>query len=110
MQVLVNPDGTVTRESFSSVVRMQDDAGVWKDVDYTLVKGPDGSYAPKWAPAQVSVGGGGHEVASVDFADGGSARITWPEELPEPTVEGGVATFEVSDSVDLLVALTARVW
>jgi RHS repeat-associated protein len=42
----------------------------------------------------------------VRLGDGRSVAVTWPEPLPEPTVEGGVATFKVSESADLVVATT----
>lgn len=106
-QTFVNADGTLTDEQYGSPVRVQDDEGDWQDVDLDLIKQADGSYAPKASPVDVTVNGGSSKEASrVTFDDGQSLAVTWPEVLPEPTVDGGVATFKVSDAADLLVTTT----
>ncbi|WP_424923845.1 DNRLRE domain-containing protein [Aeromicrobium yanjiei] len=81
----------------------------WVDVDYTLTKQPDGSWAPKAAPVDVSINGGSpKEAARVTFDDGESVAVTWPQNLPEPTVSGGVATYKLSNATDLLLAVTSN--
>jgi hypothetical protein len=104
--VLAKPDGSWTSKSYLAPVRvMKDDK--WVDVDYTLAKNADGSWAPKASPVDVTIdGGGASEAARVTFDDGQSVAVTWPEALPEPTVDGGVATYKVSDSSDLIVTVT----
>lgn len=106
-RTLVNPDGTLTDEQAGGPVRVQDDAGAWEEVDFDLEQQADGSYAPKAVSGDVVVGGGGNnEAAKVTFEDGTSLAVTWPEKLPEPTVEGGTATYELSESTDLLIVVT----
>jgi RHS repeat-associated protein len=103
---VVNPDGTNTMQDFGSPVRVQGDDGSWADVDFDLVKQADGSYAPKVSATETVVGGGGTtSVAGVRFDDASTLGVTWPEELPEPTVEGGVATYKIDEAMDLVVAV-----
>ncbi len=105
-RTFANPDGTFTREDFGAPVRVQR-KGTWVDVDYSLVKQADGSYAPKAAPVDVSVGGAGTATAAtVTFEDGEQLDVTWPGTLPKPTVSGGVATYKLSKATDLLVSVT----
>ena len=103
---MVNPDGTHTLQDFGSPVRVQDAAGAWADVDFDLEKKSDGSYAPKVSATDTKVGGGGSgSAADVSFDDGSALGVTWPTELPEPTVEGGVATYKIDEAMDLVVAV-----
>lgn len=107
-QTFVNADGTLTDEQYGSPVRVQDEDGAWEGVDLDLVEQTDGSYAPKASTADVTVNGGSSkEAARVTFDDERSVAVTWPEALPEPTVDGGVATYKVSDTADLLVTTTS---
>jgi len=103
----VNPDGTWTTEDHGSPIRVMQD-GDWHDVDLDLVKQADGTWVPNVSPADVVVdGGGSSEAGKVSFGDGTSLAVTWPDgTLPTPTVEGGVATYKVSDTTDLLVTMT----
>lgn len=104
--VVANPDHTWTSKDFGEPVRIKRD-GKWVDVDYTLTKQDDGSWAPKAAPVDVSIdGGSSKEAASVTFDDGSSVAVTWPDALPDPTIDGGVATYKLSKAVDLVVAVT----
>lgn len=106
--VFANPDGTLTHRDFGGPVRIER-GGEWVDVDYTLIERPDGSYAPKAAPVDVSVNAGpADEAARVTFADGQAMAVTWPTDLPEPTIDGGVATYELSAATDLIVAITSE--
>ena len=104
--IVANPDGTWTSKDFGEPVRIRRN-DKWVDVDYTLTKQGDGSWAPKAAPVDVTVdGGSSKEAAQVTFEDGSSLAVTWPDDLPTPTIEGGVATYEVSAAIDLIVAVT----
>ncbi|MBC7596028.1 MAG: DNRLRE domain-containing protein [Kineosporiaceae bacterium] len=106
--VVANPDGTWTSKDFGDPVRIKRD-GEWVDVDYTLEKQSDGSWAPKASPVDVSIDGGStKEAARVTFDDGESLAVTWPTDLPEPTIDGGVATYKLSDASDLIVAVTGN--
>lgn len=107
-QSFVNPSGTVTQNSYSAPVKVRRGDG-WANVDYNLAANSDGSYVPKAAPTDVSVGGGGLDpVATVRFPDGAWASVSWPDKLPAPHVVGGTATYAISDGVDLLVVVTGR--
>jgi hypothetical protein len=104
--VVANPDGTFTRKQFATPVRIKR-GGDWVDVDYTLAKRADGSWAPKASPVDVSIAAGSaKEAARVTFNDGESLAVTWPTELPKPIIEGGVATYKLSNAADLVVAVT----
>jgi len=98
-----NPDGTFTLLDYQSPVRIKRD-GEWLDIDPTLEKQPDGSYRPKVSAADIVISGGGDKDAGqVTFDDGRSVAVTWPAALPEPTIDGGVATYRLSESTDLLM-------
>ncbi|WP_396048841.1 DNRLRE domain-containing protein [Aeromicrobium sp. UC242_57] len=106
VSVYANPDRTFTQRDFGGTARIKQ-SGEWVPVDYTLVKQADGTYAPKASDLDITVdGGSAKEAARVTRPDGTSLAFTWPTNLPEPTVDGGVATYEISDSTDLLVTVT----
>lgn len=104
--VFANADGTYTRRDFGATVRVKK-SGKWVPVDYTLVEQSDGSYTPKASDVDITIdGGSAREAARVDFDDDTSLAFTWPKDLPEPTVDGGVATYRLSKATDLVVAVT----
>jgi len=108
-RTFVNPDGSSTDEMFGTDRWVQTEAGSWVDVDYDLAKQPDGSYAPKAVNHDVRVSGGDtSEAARMTLADGSSMAVSWPTELPEPTVKDGVATYKLSDATDLVVSVTGN--
>ena len=103
---VVNPDGTHTVQDYGSPVRVQKADASWANVDFNLVKQADGAYAPKVSATDTVVGGGGtNSAAAVSFDDGSSLGVTWPEKLPAPTIDGGVATYKIDDATDLVVAV-----
>lgn len=105
--VVVNPDGTQTRAEAVAPIRVKQ-SGKWVDVDYDLKKQADGSWVPKAAAVDVRIdGGAANEAARVTFDDSRYLAVMWPEKLPEPSVDGGVATYKLSDSKDLLIIVTA---
>jgi hypothetical protein len=104
-----NADGTWTDEQYGGVARVQAEDGTWDNVDYDLAQQPDGSWAPKVSPVDVTIdGGSSREAARVTFDDGQSLAVTWPQPLPDPTVDGSIATYKLSDSTDLVVMATSR--
>ncbi|MEO6473389.1 MAG: DNRLRE domain-containing protein, partial [Aeromicrobium sp.] len=104
---IANPDGTFTQRQYASPIRLKDEAGDWQKVDYDLEKQDDGSYAPAVAPADVTVSGGGDsEAASVGFKGDQALAVTVPDKLPTPIVDGGIATYKLSATTDLLVVTT----
>lgn len=103
---VLNPDGTSTLQDYGSPVRVHEADGTWTDIDFDLIKRADGNYAPKASGTQTVVGGGGSRVAAeVTFGDGSALSVTWPEVLPVPQVAGGVATYRVNDTSDLVVTV-----
>ncbi|WP_344769842.1 RHS repeat-associated core domain-containing protein [Aeromicrobium panaciterrae] len=102
----MNPDGSLSDEAYGTAVRVEDEEGVWEDVNYDLEPTDEG-YAPVAAAQDVLVGDGGStEAARLTLDDGSSLAVSWPVKLPEPTIEGGVATYKISDATDLIVSVT----
>jgi hypothetical protein len=124
--VFANPDGTVSVQSFTgprwvkrSRTGRQGLESYFVDVDTTLVKQADGTYAPKAVSSGLVVtGGGSATIASItravdDAAPAGketlrSVTVQFASGvLPTPTVTGSTATYpEVSPGVDLVVTAT----
>jgi len=99
----INPDGSRTLRQYQSPVRVKRD-GTWLEVDPTLVKQADGTFKPRVSATDVVIGAGGStDAGTVTFDDGRSVAVTWPEQLPEPSIDGGVATYKLSEAVDLLM-------
>lgn len=101
-----NPDGSMTRETFTAPVRVRDASGEWRDVDATLVR--DGSSVrPRAVPYQVrfSAGGAGELVSLSDGTHG--YALSWPGRLPEPVLDGSTATYrDVRPGTDLVLTAT----
>lgn len=106
VSVYANENGTFTQQDFGGAIRVKQ-SGDWVPVDYTLVKQADGTYAPKASDLDITIDGGSvKEAARVTRGDGTSLAFTWPSNLPEPTVDGGVATYKISVATDLVVTVT----
>jgi RHS repeat-associated protein len=113
----VNPDGTLTTDSYGSAIRVRDDRtnSGWRDLDYDLVFNADGSASPKSGLYSLFISGGGSasEVAAsgvvrVTSPDGSLVGFSWPSSLPKPVLDGPKAVFsEVLPGVDLVVEATA---
>ncbi|KQM05833.1 hypothetical protein FF86_10121, partial [Frankia sp. CpI1-P] len=100
----VNPDGTVTVDSYSGVRRVRRGDG-WVDVDATLVLA-DGKVTPKVAKAGIVLSAGGKAGGDVaTLVDGGrELAFAWPGALPAPTLAGSTATYaDVAPGTDLVV-------
>ena len=103
-EVFANPDGTWTVESYADPVRVQQDSGVWQQIDTTLVEAGDG-WVPRVAAAGMvfSAGGGGPFVTMRDLR-GKDLSWGWPTDLPEPVVGGNRLTYvDVVENGDLVV-------
>ncbi|WP_159043396.1 DNRLRE domain-containing protein [Streptomyces sp. NBRC 110028] len=105
---VANPDGTFTTTEYVQPVRTRRN-GMWTDIDTTLVRRDNATYAPKAALASMSFsGGGGTALAEVE-KDGRSFSLDWPGTLPRPLVEGPTATYpDVLPGVDLKVTAGAE--
>ncbi|MEU1510028.1 ricin-type beta-trefoil lectin domain protein [Kitasatospora sp. NPDC005748] len=79
--------------------------GAWADVDATLLRGADGTFAPKATPSGVTVSGGGTgPLATLTDRQGRGLALTFPVSLPAPAVDGDTAVYaEVLPGVDLRV-------
>ncbi|MGW1228319.1 LamG-like jellyroll fold domain-containing protein [Streptomyces sp. NPDC002530] len=103
-----NPDGTFTVKTAVQPVRTRKN-GAWTDIDTTLVKQADGSYAPKAAVTAMSFSGGGDTTFGTMRKDGRALSLDWPGKLPAPTVDGSTATYaDVLPGVDLQVSASAE--
>jgi RHS repeat-associated protein len=112
--VYAEPDGTITEEISAGPVRVADGDG-WVPVDPTLVETPEG-VEPAAIPSDVVLSDGGAEPllevagaepAGAEPADGESVTVDVAGTLPEPEIDGAVATYpEAIDGSDLVV--TAR--
>ena len=113
----VNPDGTLTTESFGAPVRVRDGAGEygWRDLDFTLVFDDAGFVRAKSGRFDFQVSGGGTaaEVAanglvSISGSDGNHFGFGWDGALPKPVLFEDTARFvDVLPNVDLLIRLDA---
>ncbi|WP_436989208.1 LamG-like jellyroll fold domain-containing protein [Streptomyces sp. enrichment culture] len=102
-ETVANPDGTFTTTEYVHPVRTRKN-GQWAEIDTTLVKQPNGTYAPEAALAGLSFSGGGDQALAAIESVGRSMSLAWPSELPAPAVEGSTATYaEVFPGVDLQV-------
>src|SRR5215210_7280851 len=86
-RVYANPDGTWTSETASEPESVQDEQGVWHEVDTTLVQ-TDGGWAPAYAPTEVVFSDGGDRTFASLSENGEVVDWRWPGDLPTPTVEG----------------------
>ena len=109
----VNPDGSLTTDSYGSAIRVRDDRTLtgWRDLDYSLMFNADGSVSPRSGLYSLFISGGGSAsqvaatgVVRVTSADGSVVGFSWPGALPKPVLGGPKATYiEVLPGVDLVV-------
>ncbi|MGW4289991.1 LamG domain-containing protein [Streptomyces sp. NPDC004673] len=107
--VYANPDGyTFTLEESAVPVRVAKPNGGWQAPDATLVRRADGSVAPRAAAVPMVFSGGGGKAPLARIADSGrSLQLSWPGELPAPTLNGAGALYaDVLPGVDLRVNVT----
>jgi RHS repeat-associated protein len=98
----VNPDGTLTTETFAGPVRTDKD-GELVPVDTTL-ESTDEGVSPVAVPGEVTFSDGGDVHAATVAGDRGSFGFDWPTSLPEPVLDGDTAVYpNVADGVDLVV-------
>ncbi len=106
-RVYAQPNGTWTSETAPEPVQVQDEAGVWHDIDTTLVE-RDGGLAPRYAVTDIVFSDGGDRTFAAISEAGKDLGWKWPDILPEPVVEGDTATYEdVVPGGDLVVTATA---
>ncbi|MBT2398754.1 LamG domain-containing protein [Streptomyces sp. ISL-100] len=102
-ETFANPDGTFTAKEYVQPVRTRKD-GQWVDLDATLIKQPNGNYAPKAATTGMAFSGGDSKVFATIERAGKTMSLAWPKKLPAPTIEDNTATYpDVLPDVDLVV-------
>ena len=100
-ETYATPDGDLEAVQHLRPVRARVDGG-WKDLDNTLVKDGDGSVSPRVAAVGMTLSGGGSGPLVRLEQAGRKLAYTWPTSLPEPVLEGDVATYrDVLPEVDL---------
>ncbi|WP_338483743.1 LamG-like jellyroll fold domain-containing protein [Streptomyces sp. SCSIO 75703] len=105
---VANADGTFTQTESVQPVRTRKE-GVWRDIDTTLERRPDGTWSPKAAVTAMSFSGGGEQAFARIEKDGRELSLSWPSALPQPHIEGSTATFaEVMPGVDLRLTADAE--
>jgi hypothetical protein len=101
-EVRANPDGSFTALMHARPVRVRR-AGTWVDVDTTLVRAA-GTISPKATELTLALSAGGPGPLVTVGKDGAEVGLSWPGDLPEPTLDGPTATYpEVLPGVDLRI-------
>ncbi|MYX73736.1 LamG domain-containing protein [Streptomyces sp. SID3915] len=106
-EVFATPGGDLEAREYLRPVwaRM---GGGWHRVDTDLVAGEDGMVAPKAATVDVQFSGGGATAPLVRMERAGrELSLSWPTVLPQPQLEGAVATY-VSVLPDVDLQMTAQ--
>ncbi|MFD9244535.1 DNRLRE domain-containing protein [Streptomyces sp. NPDC059556] len=124
-----NPDGTVTTDAASGLVRFRDKStGAWRDVDVALVKDLGGSIVAKDHPLGLKLGGktpsaqaarvrasgdageaqtNAVPLVSLDAGNGKGLDLSWRGVLPEPVLSGTKARYENAlTATDLVIEST----
>jgi hypothetical protein len=100
--VTANADGTVTLSQFAAPARKKVD-GVWKPLDATLHRNPDGSISPAVTTGQLTFGAPGSARLATQGTGPSAFALDLPFTLPAPTLTGDTATYpNVLSGVDLV--------
>ncbi|MEV6719016.1 LamG domain-containing protein [Lentzea sp. NPDC051208] len=103
-----NPDGTMTVTQTLRAERVKR-GDKWVPVDTEVRKHSDGLIRPEATLVDLRLAGKGKGTPlAVVAKDGVEVGLSWPEALPEPTVNGSTTTYEeVWSGVDLRVDATS---
>ncbi|MEV6120089.1 LamG-like jellyroll fold domain-containing protein [Streptomyces sp. NPDC052077] len=101
-EVFATPEGRLEAREYLRPVWARGQGG-WKRVDTSLVVTGEGMVAPRAATVDVEFSGGGGAVPLVRMRRAGrELSLGWPAPLPQPRLEGAVATYpSVLPDVDL---------
>jgi hypothetical protein len=108
-EIYAEPNGTFTAREYTDPIRTFQ-GGSWVDIDRTLVRGTDGSVAPKAAAVGLSFSDGTAGKPFVTMNQAGRVlSLTWPHgKLPAPVLDGDTATYkDALPGVDLAVRAEA---
>ncbi|MFB7275297.1 DNRLRE domain-containing protein [Streptomyces sp. NPDC056244] len=103
----VNPDGSLSAETYAGPVRVKQEDGSWKDVDTSLMDaGAD--LKPRSAPADLAVSDGGDTHLASVTEGGKTFGLNWRSMLPAPHVAGNTATYDLGGGASLSVEALAQ--
>lgn len=100
-----NPDGSVTVDDALSPVRVRR-GDRWLPVDLSLLPSGEG-LRPAASPADVHLSRGGSGAVATLTRGRSAVGLGWPAPLPEPTVAGPVASYQLGDRMQLRVTATS---
>ncbi|WP_053739374.1 LamG domain-containing protein [Nocardia sp. NRRL S-836] len=99
------PNGTTTAEVSAVTTRVRRGDG-WTPVDASLERRPDGSVTPRATSTALSLSGGGDATLVRLTSENTEFALRWTGSLPQPRVDGNVATYEnVLPDVDLKMSV-----
>ncbi|MEE1753026.1 hypothetical protein [Streptomyces sp. SP18CS02] len=109
-RTMANPDGTYTLTQSTTPQRARAKDASWRDIDVALEKRTDGAVGPKATVVDLSFTDGGNGEDLIRLAsERGALELGWPKALPEPVLDGAMATYpEVYKGVDLQLTATAE--
>ncbi|WAZ23051.1 DNRLRE domain-containing protein [Streptomyces cinnabarinus] len=100
--VYVNPDGTLTAESYAGPVRVQREDGSWQPID-TQLADEGAALEPEAAAADITVSDGGDKKLASVSQGGVSMALGWEDTLPTPTVRDDTASYDLGEGQTLTV-------
>ncbi|MFK0285618.1 DNRLRE domain-containing protein [Streptomyces sp. NPDC090499] len=102
-----NPDGSLTTETYAGPVRVKQDDGSWADISTDLTDVGD-RLQPEASTGEIAVSDGGDKHLAAVSEGSKTFGIGWKSALPEPTVDGNVATYDLGSGVSLTVEALAQ--
>ncbi|KAB2813059.1 hypothetical protein F9L07_15300 [Pimelobacter simplex] len=110
VRVFAQPDGSWVSDGTTEPERVQRADGTWHEIDTALEPASGGGLAPVASVSDVRFSSGGDRVFAA-LADERGKRLEWrwPTVLPEPTIDGGTATYPdaLAGLGDLVVTATS---
>ncbi|WP_176308691.1 LamG domain-containing protein [Micromonospora sp. NBS 11-29] len=102
-RVLATPHGSLVLESYAEPQWTRGrDGGAWRKIDTRLERRTDGSLAPVATGVDVTFAAGGNGPAIRMLLADGQVSLSWPGELPAPSLDGDTAVYaSVLPEVDL---------
>ncbi|MBS2545247.1 ricin-type beta-trefoil lectin domain protein [Catenulispora sp. NL8] len=109
--VSANPDGSFSAATSLNPERVRLN-GAWTPIDATLTLAADGSVQTRATTLGITFSGGGTApMIRLDDRSGHVLTVTWPTDLPKPTLSGTAATYpNVFPGVDLVLTAGASTY
>ncbi|MGH3239740.1 MAG: hypothetical protein ACRDNL_05120, partial [Spirillospora sp.] len=99
------PNGRIEIEQHVQPIRARHN-GEWADIDTTLRRSGE-AIAPAATTVDLSFSGGGNGPMVQATRDGRKLALTWPQPLPEPTLDGDTAVYKGVAGPDVDLRLRA---